>query len=241
MTQRDIVRALLRLTRPLWKNRRFALLSEEIFWGRWMSRQRDRMAELLAPDRPFPPELFRYVEHVGHDPIDVLEVGAGPFTAFGASHPTRRFNITPTDVLAPRYDRLLARRKIDPPLRTIHADAERLVAQFGAGAFDLVFAANCVDHMERPLLALGQMISVARKGAFIVLNHEVNEGVEQEYAGLHQWNLNEEGGHFIIWNEEERHDVTELLRGSCEVGAAIREGILYTEIRKLTDGVIVIS
>jgi SAM-dependent methyltransferase len=126
-------------------------------------------------------------------------------------------------------------------VRTIYADAEQLIPQFGLDAFDLVFATNCVDHMQRPVAAIGQMLSVVRKGGSVVLRHEVNEGQHQDYAGLHQWNLNAEGGHFVIWNEKERHDLTELLRDSCEVAATIRDEILYTDIRKLVAGEIVIS
>jgi SAM-dependent methyltransferase len=241
MTSERIIRTLLRLTKPLWKNRRFALWSEEIFWSRWIGKNRDRVRELTDPNLAFPDELLRYVEHVRTDPVEVLEVGAGPFSVIGSRHDARRFHVTATDVLAPQYDRMLARNRIEPPVRTIYADAEQLIPQFGLDAFDLVFATNCVDHMQRPVAAIGQMLSVVRKGGSVVLRHEVNEGLHQDYAGLHQWNLNAEGGRFIIWNEKERHDLTELLRDSCEVVAAIRDDILYSDIRKLVAGEIVIS
>ena len=232
----------MRLTAPIWKNRRIALWSESIFWSRWLRQHRDRVSELTNPARPFDGDFMRYVEHVQSDPIEVLEVGAGPFGAVGAAHPTRRIALTLTDVLAAQYDRLLAKQNIQRPTPVIHADAEHLVEQFGADAFDLVIATNCVDHMESPLIAIREMLSVARSGASVVLLHEVDEAEHQDYAGLHQWNLNvDAAGHFVIWNQEARHDLTKLLRDSAEVTAYLRNDILYTEIRKTRSGVVALS
>jgi SAM-dependent methyltransferase len=242
MTSRPVFRTLMRLTAPLWKNRRIALWSESVFWSRWLRQHRDRVNELVDPARPFPADFARYVEHAHKDPIEVLEVGAGPFGAVGAAHPTRRIALTLTDVLAGQYDRLLTKQKIQRPVPVIHADAEHLVEQFGADAFDLVIATNCVDHMETPLVAIGEMLSVARTGACVVLLHEVDEAEHQDYAGLHQWNLNVDGaGHFVIWNQEKRHDLTQSLQESAEVTAYLRDEILYTEIRKKRSGVVTLS
>jgi SAM-dependent methyltransferase len=231
-----LLRAILRLSRPLWRSRRFSLWSEELFWSRWLGRHPDRVAELVDPSRPFDPELTRFIEHVQGERVQVLEVGAGPLSTVGFASAGRRIELTPTDILATRYARVLARRGITPPAPTIYADAERLVPQFGLDAFDLVFATNCVDHMERPLTAVAQMLSVVRPGGFVVLLHEVDEGAHQDYVGLHQWNLTTDGGRFVIWNQRERHDITSLLAGRCQVTAYVRDAILHTEIRKLHPG-----
>jgi SAM-dependent methyltransferase len=241
MARGPLVRALLRLSRPLWRIRRFALWSEEIFWGRWLKTHRQQIADALAPDRAFPENLRPYIDHLGRGQVDILEVGAGPFGSIGLRHPGKTIRVTPTDILAAQYERMLARQKIVPPVRTIFADAERLVAQFGGDTFDLVYATNCVDHMERPLLALAEMLSVVRNGGAVVLYHEIDEGAEQDYAGLHQWNLNVDGGHFIVWNETERHDVTTLLAGTAEVMTEVRNDHLFTALTKRRDGVVTLT
>jgi len=237
MSRGGIVRTLLRISKPLWRNRRFALWSEEVFWGRWLKQNRERVAALVDPERPFPEELLAFIEHVDGRPVQVLEVGAGPVSVVGSKHPAKRIIVTPTDVLARQYERLLVKRGIRPPAPTIYADAERLVEQFGADAFDLVYATNCVDHMERPVLAIAQMLSVVCTGGHVVLLHELDEGAHQDYAGLHQWNLNVDGsGRFVIWNQQERHDVTGLLSGIADVSAYVRNENLHTEIRKTSAG-----
>lgn len=226
-----LMRVLLRVVRPVWKNRRVALWSEEYFWRRWISKSPDLLTAARDPKRPFPPNLVSFLEQIGRRRVDVLEVGSGVIGP-GHWHPDFEIHFVRTDVLADRYNRLLERHGIKLPFPVIQADAETLVAQFGAESFDLVHATNCLDHMERPVLAVTQMVAVTRPGGFVVMRHEIDEGAHQDYAGLHQWNLRAEDGRFIIWNEAERHDVTALLADSCDVLAEVQGDLLYTEIRK---------
>lgn len=189
------------------------------------------------PRSPFPEDLLPFFEHIDGRRVDVLEVGSG-LVGLGHWHPTRDIRLVRTDVLADQYNRLLHRRGIQLPVPIVFADAERLVPQFGADSFDLVYATNCLDHMQRPVAALLQMISVTRVSGFVVMWHEIDEGARQDYAGLHQWNLCAEDGHLIIWNDVERHDMTTALADSCDVLAEARGELLYTEIRKRTGAVV---
>ena len=52
-------------------------------------------------------------------------------TGLGKKHPSKQLLITATELLAHEYDRLLAEFEIEPLVRTVYADAERLVDQFG--------------------------------------------------------------------------------------------------------------
>lgn len=208
-----------------------------MFWRRWIRAHPERIAEARDPRRPFPEELLRCFAHLDRTRIDVLEVGAGIF-GFGNWHPTLQIRLVRTDILAERYNRMLERSGIELPIHPVYADAEKLVPQFGADSFDLVYATNCLDHMEQPVTAVLQMVSVARQDGYVVMWHEVDEAEHQDYAGLHQWNLNADGGHLIIWNQAVRHDVTEMLGASCEVRADVRDDVLHVEIRKRVPGVI---
>jgi SAM-dependent methyltransferase len=232
--KRGLFRAALRLARPLWRIRRLALLSELVFWDRWLARRRSdpELAERLRGERPLQASLWKYVEQAPSDPVRVLEVGAGPVGSLGSQHPRRRIELTPTDVLAPQYARLLRRHGLSPRIPTVWADMERLSEQFGRDAFDVVYAANCIDHTTDAPRAFKEMVTVLRPGGTLVMDHCEDEGTEQDYAGLHQWNLRADEGRLVLWNERERHDVAELLAGSCEVRAVSHDGQVHAEIRK---------
>lgn len=229
-----LLQLVLRILGPVWRFRPIALLSELVFWNLWLRRRSadGSMAELLRADRPVHQSLRTLIEQVPGDPVRILEVGAGPIASVGLSHPTRRLEITATDVLADEYDRVLRWRGISPPIRTIYADAECLTTRFGANAFDLVYAANCVDHMQNPLAAIREMVGVLRPGGHVVMDHMLDEGAHQNYAGLHQWNLRVENGRLLLWNRRQRHDLSVLLASSCDVRASCSDGNLHVEIRK---------
>jgi hypothetical protein len=75
--------------------------------------------------------------------------------------------------------------------------------------------------------------SICLTSRYIVMDHFEDEGQHQDYIGMHQWNLQAEGGRPSLWNESERYDLAQLLGGSCEVHAANANGTLHVEIRKL--------
>jgi SAM-dependent methyltransferase len=229
-----LVRMLVRLVRPMWRVRPLALLSELMFWDRWLAQRGSgaSMAEMLREDRPAPEALWQFIERAPGDPVRILEVGAGPIGSIGDRHPSRRLEVTPTDVLANQYNRILRRRGIKPKIPTRYADAERLCGQFGAESFDLVYAANCIDHTDDALRAIQEMLSVVRPGGYVVMDHFQDEGAHQDYAGLHKWNLRAEAGKLVLWNRDRRHDLSEILAGSCDVRLSSAGSDLHVEIRK---------
>jgi SAM-dependent methyltransferase len=228
-----LVRRLLRLVRPIWRVRRLALLSELVFWDRWLARRfPDPSGANLLQEDLVPQSLWRFIEEAPADPVRILEVGAGPIASIGTRHPRRRVEITATDVLAEKYNRILRRRGIAPKVPTIYADAERLSSQFGTDAFDLVYAANCIDHTDQALRAIQEMVRVVRPGGYIVMDHFQDEGAHQDYAGLHKWNLRAAEGKLVLWNTDQHHDVTRILAGSCDVQVSSAGNDLHVEIRK---------
>jgi hypothetical protein len=94
--------------------------------------------------------------------VHILDVGSGPLTRLGKKHPSKQLVITVTDLLAYEYDRLLAEFEIEPLVRTVYADAERLVDQFGHNAYNIVHGDNCIDHTVNPLQAIEQMLAVSK-------------------------------------------------------------------------------
>jgi SAM-dependent methyltransferase len=227
------------MVRPLSRNRRFALWTEVLFWWKWLREGRSSAvrADLLDPSRPLRSDLVDVVSRLGSGKVRILDVGAGPLTTIGFRHPTDpgiTIEVTPTDVLAPSYERLLRKRGVKPVVPTLYCDAERLTEKFMPGSFDLAFAGNCLDHMERPVRAIEQMFELVRPGGFVVLVHFVDEGEKQEYTGLHAWNIRAENGRLIVANDRDRIDVAEHFGARAEVVTRVENDIVTAELRKIS-------
>lgn len=179
---------------------------------------------LLDPESPLKdPLIAAVVDRVapGKDVVRILDVGSGPLTPLGKVHPRRRIEITASDALAAEYDALLARAGVEPPVRTVYAEGEKLAEAFAGGQFDVVFCGNALDHHYDPMLALEQMLTVTAPAGAVVLSHFPDEGEHERYLGMHQWNISERDGHMVIWNRGETHDVNERFAGrvamTCEL------------------------
>jgi SAM-dependent methyltransferase len=202
--------------------RSVALKREVQFWRNWLSTKgmywpEDYRAR-FDPDRPLDGHLLPYVDRINADVVRILDVGSGPLTKLGKTHPSKRLEIVATDLLASHYDRLLAELGVVPPVRSVYADAERLVEQFGPDAFDIVHAQNCIDHTADPHRAIEQMVAVAKPGGYVVLYHAENEGQREQYNQLHQWNFTCEDGSFIIRDRTGRTaNMTDRLAARCDV------------------------
>jgi SAM-dependent methyltransferase len=202
---------------------RSAALEEEIqFWRDWFQtggsewpwEYRDR----LDTELPIQPHVATYIDRLPAERVRILDVGAGPLTALGKRHAPKQLEIVATDLLAPEYDRLFAELGDEPPLRTVYADAARLVEQFGRDAFDVVHGQNCVDHTIDPLQAIDQMVAITKPGGYVVLYHAENEGLHERYTQLHQWDFTCKDGSFVIGDRNGRvTDVTRRLAATCDV------------------------
>ena len=202
--------------------RSVALKGEVGFWRNWLSTKGMYWPEdfraRLDPDHPIGGHLAPFVDRVDAEYVRILDVGSGPLTKLGKTHPSKRLEITATDFLAEDYDRLLGELGIVPPVRSVYADAERLVERFGENAFDIVHGQNCIDHTADPHRAIDQMVAVTRPGGWVVLYHAENEGQREKYNQLHQWDFTCEEGAFIIRDRLGRTvNVTDRLAALCDV------------------------
>lgn len=138
--------------------------------------------------------------------LRLLDVGSGPVNLIGRSWPGVDVEVVFADPLACYYN--LIRHDLGvPPFDMaggIHAvGAERLTAEFGEGAFDLVHCANALDHSHDPMVGVEEILRVVRVGRPVVLRHKRNEGLANNYSGLHQWNFDARAGRLVIWRPEE--------------------------------------
>jgi SAM-dependent methyltransferase len=178
-------------------------------------------------------DLWPYIEEVPGDTVRILDVGAGPLTVLGKTHPSKRLEITATDPLAPHYDRLLAKHRVLPPVRTVPALAERLTKHFPRDRFDLVTAINCLDHSYNPLRAIREMLAVVKPACCAFLSHSENEAEKQNWEGLHQWNFSAADGEFTVRSRRSRINLTRALNRQGTVTVLTeRNGWIDVLIRK---------
>ncbi|MFG0326068.1 MAG: class I SAM-dependent methyltransferase [Phycisphaerales bacterium JB037] len=204
-----------------------AHLRDELgFWSDWFRTKGKQWPQLykdrLDPDLPLQARFIRCLAVPAGGTARILDVGAGPLTLIGKKWEGRRVELVPTDALADGYDRLMAEFGVEPPVRTIACEAEKLEEKFGEGSFDLSHAQNSLDHCYDPMLAIRQMIAVTKPGGFVLLNHNLDEAEQQEYGGLHQWNFAIRDGRAVIWNREGSRDIAEELGAGVEVESELR-------------------
>ena len=149
--------------------------------------------------------------------LEVLDVGSGPISPLGLVCPNREIRLTGCDALAPYYQEMLRDHGVTPYAAIVFALAERLTDRFPREAFDLVNVRNALDHCVDAVLGLRQIVEVTRIGGIVHLSHFENEGERTGYIGLHQWNLTERDGRFVIWSPEGEHDVADMFADCLEV------------------------
>ena len=163
----------------------------------------------------------------------LLDVGAGPLTVIGTRWKGHKLDVTAVDPLADAYGVLLDRYGITPPVRTQKVAAEELTPYFAPETFDLCFARNCLDHSYDPWLAIEQMLLVTKRRRKVVLVHQLNEGSNELYRGLHQWNFTERNGEFLISAPgRDTTNVSRKLGAAANVSVTRKNGWLTAVIRK---------
>lgn len=209
---------------------------EAWYWRWWMFRSATRHSEIYrrAMERERPLDAFhrQFVDGLASPRVRILEVGSGPLSAIGTTLSGKTLEIVATDLLADTYARLLAHLKIEPAIRTVRADAERLTEQFAEGSFDYVTANNCIDHCARADRAIEQMLRVAKPGGWVSLRHAENEASRTRYFGLHEWNFALEAGEPILWNRRERIPIRDLVAPWGELKILSEPGHVVFAVRR---------
>lgn len=218
------------------------LETEVRFWDKWL---RDKGA---ASPQDWRHHDYRYrvdaraplsgwhrelVERIPSDLVSILDVGAGPVTAVGKRHESKVLSITAVDPLADEYAALLARHRLEPPVRTRRGAGEELAALFGPDAFDLVIAQRCIDHSVDPVACVRNMVEVCRVGGVIALEHEENLAVNAAYRGIHQWNFGLRGGELVVSGGGYAKSLDAELRGRVRWEHRLERGVIRSWSRKL--------
>lgn len=215
--------------------------SEVGFWDRYLKtrglRWQSEFEDRMNPKLELAPELAALLTEVSGTPR-VLDVGAGPLTVVGRCLGGTAIDLTAVDPLALEYDKLLSKHSLTPPVRTKPGKAEEVASLFPVASFDLAHARNCLDHGLDPFQAVSEMLKMVRPGGYVYLKHHPNEGLNENWHGLHQWNfsMSSEGG-FIISSRTQEVNVTKEFAGRatvrCEVRSEGGEEWLVVTIQRL--------
>lgn len=200
-------------TLPLWH----AGLERELAWWRAFLRtdamDDPELRSRFDPLAPLQPHLAALLPP-GRSAADrrLLDCAAGPATSLGKTLDGQRLDVVAVDVLAAGYEAILADLGLQPPVPTLPGEVERLDALFPAGTFDLVLMRYALDHCHSPLVALQQMLRVARPDGAVVIEHYRDEH-DACYAGLKQWTLEPQDRDLVVRNATHRFSVASALPG----------------------------
>jgi len=211
--------------------------SELTFWDSYFETRGldfpEDFKQRMDPDLELQPQLAALLPK-DRKVVRLLDVGAGPLTFVGKKYRDYDLQIEATDPLAPGYDGLLNKYGLNPPVRTVSGDAEKLTQQFSENTFDIVYARNCIDHTYSPEQAMLEMIRVTKPGCFVLMEHVPDEAIHQNWSGLHNWNFSEENGDFIISSKTTKLNFSQKYKNICTTRAYLNEAKdwLYTEVKK---------
>lgn len=191
----------------LWR----AHTTEELeFWRNWFATKGGSWPEdyrfRIDPDSELQEGLKEYLSDA-RSTVRILDVGAGPLTYVGKRWAGHELLITAVDALGEEYAKLLSEFGIQPPVRTLACDAERLAEMFSPESFDLAYARNALDHAYEPMRAISQMVDLVRPGGVVLLEHVPNEAERHAYRGLHNWNFDVSDGRCLLWCPRQRFDL----------------------------------
>lgn len=209
------------------------------FWDNWFRTEgaewQDDFAARLRP-QPLAPWLVDLLPLPSGETAKVLDVGSGPITKTGHLVAGREVKVVAVDPLARHYHRIMQKYGVTPPIVTAFAFSEDLSAHYDQDHFDVVCCTNALDHAIEPMWGILEMIIVSKPGGHVFLNHRRNEAVVENYTGFHHWNIDGDGGDFIIWNKQRRLNVSKLLARVAGVEVRI-EGeyitVIMTKIAQL--------
>ena len=243
---RKRARWLVRRRRREWRRRddpvcgrRRALREEVDYWADWIEARGGKFAGEFAyrfdPEAEVVDRALREVLAFTTDHVTILDVGAGPASMVGCRFQGRSLDVVAVDPLADKYNLLLEDAGLAPPIRTEPVEGEKLVEHFGRDRFDVAYSRNALDHTVDPVIVVEQMLAVTRPGGYLVFRHGRREAISESYVQLHQWNLDELDGDFLIWRPGTETNMTKALAARAHVRCWIEDedgDTVVTVIRK---------
>lgn len=177
-------------------------------------------------------DIDAYIAKCGDASPKILDVGCALSYAFGNIINGKEADVAYVDPLAPFYNDILKRYKIDRPEIT-YGMVESLSTIFPPESVNFIHIRNALDHCANPMEGIIQSLAVLKTGGVLYLNHFRNEAENEGYRGFHQFNISESEGNLILWNKEKSINVTEQLAQYASVETSVTaEGRIVAVITK---------
>lgn len=209
--------------------------SEIVFWDKLFATQGQTGGNpeifkfRISQDCP-----FQIPEDLEGERCRILDVGSGPYSRLGYKLNGEKMDLTLIDPLAYVYRELEKKYGYKFAVSPRTGMVECLCLTLKEDDYDLVHMSNSLDHSFDPIEGIRQLLFVTRVGGKVILRHHNNVAEQENYEGLHQWNLTVENNRFVIWNKREgRIDVQEIIKdfATIEFAAPSEETTLGSKWR----------
>lgn len=211
--------------------------SETGFWNQWFKTKglqwQDDYKTRFSKNRLIQDDLVELIDTTQEE-IKILDVGSGPATSLGTFLPNHKHvTLIAVDPLAKVYQTLYKKYNQYPATQTQYGEVEHLSGQFHKNSFDLIHMGNALDHSYNPILGIQEMLKVLKPNCYIFLQHNINEAENEHYEGFHQWNFVIIKGDFVIWNKEEKYNVTEIFKKKADITCKMSHNWITVYIKKI--------
>ena len=163
----------------------------------------------------------------------IVDAGCGMSFRSGNKLNGKELNVCYLDPLAPFYNEIIEKKKLDLPKITF-GFIEYLSA-FVPDKASLIIVQNALDHSNNPLKGILECIESLKIGAVLYLRHKPNEAEAENYRGFHQYNISLENNEMLIWNKEVKINVNATLMSFADVETSIFGDEIIAVITKKQD------
>lgn len=169
----------------------------------------------------------------------VVDAGSGMSYFHGDKLNNKQLNVIYVDPLAPFFNKILDKNKVELPKITF--GFVEYLSVFLPDKVSLVIVQNALDHSDNPLRGIWECIESLEIGGVLYLRHFKDEAETEKYCGFHQHNIRVENDELIIWNKESKHNINEYIKDFAEIQTSMHGNeviAVITKIHELKPGII---
>ena len=160
----------------------------------------------------------------------IVDAGCGMSYCNGDKLDGKQLNICYVDPLAPFYNRIIEKKKLDLPKITF-GFIEYLSAFIPQKA-SLIIIQNALDHSKNPIKGILECIESLEIGGVLYLRHHKNEAETENYRGFHQYNISLDNDELIIWDKEAKININTLIKDFADTETSTCENEIIAVITK---------
>jgi 2-polyprenyl-3-methyl-5-hydroxy-6-metoxy-1,4-benzoquinol methylase len=134
----------------------------------------------------------------GKAEVCIADLGSGPICCVGTLCDGKTITVIASDFSAKEYADMCEAQGIVRIVPVEYQHMESLT--YPDASVDIVHCVNTLDHTQNPRRCLSEMHRICKPGGWVYLKHIENEGLKQNYRGLHGWNVAMVNGEVIVWN-----------------------------------------